>query len=123
MSDPEFAQAMSTCRFAISGSGVTLYDLLASGVPTIAVAFDRIQLRTADAFAERGAVLNAGVLEKLSTNALLKCCLEMLESKSLAQRLSETGRMLVDGKGLSRVVEIVRWQLWLTKPEETFTAC
>src|SRR5262245_46398817 len=44
MSEADFARAMSTCRFAISGSGVTLYDLLASGVPTIAVAFDRIQL-------------------------------------------------------------------------------
>jgi hypothetical protein len=31
--------------------------------------------------------------------------------------------MLVDGKGLSRVVEIVRRQLWLTNQEKTFTAC
>src|SRR5262245_10986952 len=52
LSDAEFAKAMSSCCFAISGSGVTLYDLLASGVPTIAIAFDRIQLRTADAFHE-----------------------------------------------------------------------
>lgn len=123
MSDTEFADAMSKCRFAISGSGVTLYDLLASGVPTIAVAFDRIQLRTADAFHERGAVLNAGILERLSSDALLKCCLEMLENRSLAKRLSETGKMLVDGKGLSRVVEIARRQLWLTNQEKTFTAC
>jgi spore coat polysaccharide biosynthesis predicted glycosyltransferase SpsG len=33
MSDTEFADAISSCSFAISGSGVTLYDLLASGVP------------------------------------------------------------------------------------------
>jgi UDP-2,4-diacetamido-2,4,6-trideoxy-beta-L-altropyranose hydrolase len=123
MSDPEFADAMATCRFAVSGSGVTLYDLLASGVPTIAVAFDRIQLRTADAFHEQGAVLSAGVWDRLSQTALLKCCLEMLQDRALVQRLSETGRILVDGNGLSRVVEIVRRQLWLTKQEKTFTAC
>lgn len=123
MSDDEFAQAMSTCRFAISGSGVTLYDLLGSGVPTIAVAFDRIQLRTADAFHERGAVLSAGLLERLSPNALMRCCIEMLENRPLIQRITQAGQMLVDGKGLSRVVEIVRRQLWLTSQVKTYTAC
>ena len=123
MSDGEFALAMSTCRFAISGSGVTLYDLLGSGVPTIAVAFDRIQLRTADAFHERGAVLSAGLLDRLAPNALLGHCMEMLEDQPLVQRLSEAGRRLVDGKGLSRVVEIVRRQIWLTSQVKTYTAC
>jgi spore coat polysaccharide biosynthesis predicted glycosyltransferase SpsG len=97
--------------------------LLASGVPTMAVAFDRIQLRTADAFHERGAVLSAGLIHRLSPNGLQKCCAEMLENRSRIQQLSETGPMLVDGKGLSRVVEIVRRQLWQTRQVKTFTAC
>src|SRR5207302_4693901 len=113
MTDEEFARAMATCRFAISGSGVTLYDLLASGVPTIAVAFDRLQLRTADAFHERGAVLSAGLIERLSPGALLNCCVEMLENRPLVQRITQAGQKLVDGKGLSRVVEIARRQIWL----------
>jgi spore coat polysaccharide biosynthesis predicted glycosyltransferase SpsG len=120
MTDEEIARVMSTCRFAISGSGVTLYDLLASGVPTIAVALDRIQLRTADAFHEHGAVLSAGLLERLSENALKRYCMEMLENRPLIQRLTQTGQTLVDGKGLSRVVEIVRRQICLTR---TFMAC
>lgn len=123
MSDEEFAQTMATCRFAISGAGTTLYDLLASRVPTIAVAFDRIQLRTADAFHERGAVLSAGLLERLSPSALKSHCREMLENKPLIQRMTEVGQTLVDGKGLSRVVEIVRRELWLTSQEKIFTAC
>lgn len=123
MSDAEFAEAMTTCRFAISGSGITLYDLLASGVPTVAVAFDRIQLRTADAFHEHGAVLSAGLIQRLSPNTLARYCVEMLENRPLIQRLSQTGQTLVDGKGLSRVVEIVRRQIWLTSQVKTFTAC
>jgi UDP-2,4-diacetamido-2,4,6-trideoxy-beta-L-altropyranose hydrolase len=123
MSDEEFAQAMATCRFAISGSGVTLYDLLASGVPTIAVAFDRIQLRTADAFHERGAVLSAGLAQRLTPSALMRCCVEMLQNRQLFQRLSEAGQKLVDGKGLSRVIEIVRRQLWLTSQVKTCSVC
>lgn len=123
LSDTEFADAMSRCRFAISGSGVTLYDLLASGVPTIAVAFDLFQLRTAEAFHRMGAVMCAGLLERLSPAGLVQCCREMLENQFLVQRVTQAGQMLVDGKGLSRVVEIVRRQLWLTSQEKTFTAC
>jgi UDP-2,4-diacetamido-2,4,6-trideoxy-beta-L-altropyranose hydrolase len=123
MTEQEFAQAMATCRFAISGSGVTLYDLLASGVPTIAVAFDRLQLRTADAFHEHGAVLNAGLMQRLSTSTLMRHCLEMIENRNFVQRLTQSGPALVDGKGLSRVVEIVRRQIWLTSQLRTFTAC
>jgi spore coat polysaccharide biosynthesis predicted glycosyltransferase SpsG len=121
--DADFAEAMSSCCFAISGSGVTLYDLLASGVPTIAVAFDRIQLRTAEAFHELGAVLSAGLLERLSPAVLLRSAKEMIENRPLVQRITEAGQMLVDGKGVSRVVEIVRRQLWLTSQEKTYTAC
>ncbi len=123
VSDTEFAAAMSSCSFAISGSGVTLYDLLASGVPTIAVAFDRLQLRTAEAFHQLGAVLSAGLLDRLSASPLLRCVKEMLENRPLVQRITDAGQMLVDGKGLSRVVEIVRRQLWLTSQVKTFSAC
>ena len=121
ITDDEFARAMATCRFAISGCGVTLYDLLASGVPTVAVAFDRIQLRTAHAFHERGAVVSAGLVERLEPGALLRCSMEMLENQAMIQRLSQVGQMFVDGKGLSRVVEIVRRQLWLTSQEKTYS--
>ena len=121
MTDDEFAQAMETCRYAISSSGLTLYDLLASGVPTVAVAFDRIQLRTADSFHQRGAVLSAGLMDSLPTDTLLNCCTEMIQDVSLTQRVSEVGKTLVDGKGLSRVVDIVRRQLWQTHQVKTFT--
>jgi len=123
MNDAEFGRAMSSCSFAISGSGVTLYDLLASGVPTIAVAFDRIQLRTSDAFHELGGVLSAGLFERLTPEALFLCCREMIENRPLVRRIAEIGQALVDGKGLSRVVDIVRRQLWLTNQVKTFTGC
>jgi len=123
MAENEFDHAMSTCLFAISGSGVSLYDLLASGVPTIAVAFDRLQLRTADAFHEHGAVLSAGLAERLTSETLLHYGRGILENRSLVQEMTETGKMLVDGKGLSRIVEITRRELWLSSQTETFTAC
>jgi spore coat polysaccharide biosynthesis predicted glycosyltransferase SpsG len=121
--DQEIADAMSGCRFAVSGSGVTLYELLASGIPAIAVAFDPIQLRTAEAFHELGAVVSAGLRDRLSAASFRRCCRQMLENRRFVQRMTEAGRTLVDGKGLSRVVDIVRRQLWLTSQVKTFTVC
>ncbi len=123
LDETELESAIATCRFAISSAGTSIYDLLASGVPTIAVAFDTLQLRTADAFQEMGAVLSAGLFHRLSPGALLGCCKEVLSNQPLIHRLSHAGRLLVDGKGLSRVAEIARRQLWLTNQTKTYMAC
>jgi spore coat polysaccharide biosynthesis predicted glycosyltransferase SpsG len=123
LSEGELDDAIATCRFAISGAGTSIYDLLASGVPTIAVAFDTLQLRTADAFQELGAVLSAGLVQRLSPGTLLGCCREILSNQPLIHRLSHTGQRLVDGKGLSRVAEIARRQLWLTTQTKPSMVC
>ena len=106
--DENLTRLMSTCAFAVTTAGASLYDLLASGVPAIAVAVNRMQLRTAMAFQERGAVICAGMIETLSSEALLGYSAQILKDFSLAQQLAATGQELVDGKGLSRVIEILR---------------
>ena len=124
--DSEIENAMATCRFAISAAGTTLYDLLASGVPTIAVAVDRMQLRTAEEFQHLGATVSAGLLDRLSSVELLDHCRELLGNQSLVQSMVSTGRDLVDGKGLSRVVDIVGnhgKETWTLQQTQTSTLC
>jgi spore coat polysaccharide biosynthesis predicted glycosyltransferase SpsG len=124
--EAELEDAMSRCLFAISASGTALYDLLASGIPTIAVALDRLQLRTADAFQELGAVLSAGLLERMSHIDLMARCHELIENYSLTSRMVALGKTAVDGRGLSRVVGIVehlRREVWSMNQTKTFTTC
>ena len=125
-SEAELEDAMSRCLFAISASGTALYDLLASGIPTIAVALDRLQLRTADAFHELGAVLSAGLLERMSHADLLARCHELVGNYPLTSRMVAIGKKAVDGRGLSRVagiVEHLRREVWSMKQMKTFTTC
>jgi len=125
-SDAELEDAMSRCLFALSASGTALYDLLASGIPTIAVAIDRLQLRTADAFHELGAVLSAGLLERMSHVDLMARCHELIGNYPLTSRMAALGKKAVDGKGLLRVVGIVehlRREVWSMKQTKTFTTC
>jgi spore coat polysaccharide biosynthesis predicted glycosyltransferase SpsG len=124
--DSQIEHAMATCRFAISAAGTTLYDLLASGVPTIAVAIDRIQLRTAEEFQQLGATVSAGLLERLSSSELLDRCREMLGNEILVSQMVSTGRDIVDGKGLSRVVDIIEnpgRETWKQHQTQTSTLC
>jgi spore coat polysaccharide biosynthesis predicted glycosyltransferase SpsG len=124
--DSELEDAMSRCLFAISASGTALYDLMASGIPTIAVALDRLQLRTADAFQELGAVLSAGPLERMSHIDLMARCHELIGNYPLTSRMVAVGKKAVDGKGLARVVGIVehlRREVWSMRKTKTFTTC
>jgi len=124
--DSEIVRAMARCRFAISASGTTLYDLLASGVPAIAVAVDRLQLQTADAFESLGAVLSAGLLERLSSGELLDRCRELMGNAELVSRMVSSGQSLVDGQGLRRVVEIIGdsgRDIWKTQQTPTSIVC
>jgi len=124
--DSEIVRTMARCRFAISASGTTLYDLLASGVPAIAVAVDRLQLQTADAFQSQGAVLSAGLLDRLSAAELLDRCRELLGNPELVSRMVASGQKLVDGQGLRRVVEIIGnsgRDIWKTPQTQTSTVC
>lgn len=126
LSDSEIEHAMATCRFAISTAGTTLYDLLASGVPTIAVSLDPLQLRTADTFHDLGATVSAGILDRISSSELLDRCREFLGKSSLVSQMVSAGQKLVDGNGLSRVVEIVRnpgREIWKIHQTLTSTAC
>jgi spore coat polysaccharide biosynthesis predicted glycosyltransferase SpsG len=124
--ESQIEHAMATCRFAITAAGTTLYDLLASGVPTIAVSVDRIQLRTAEEFQQLGATVSAGLLDRLSSSELLDRCREMLGNEFLVSQMVSTGRDIVDGKGLSRVVEIIGnpgRETWKQHQSQTSTLC
>lgn len=109
--EDEIRGAMARCTFAISSAGTSLYDLVASGIPTLAVAFDYLQLRTAEAFAQRGGALCAGLFQQMRVESLAALARRLVQDPDERRQLSEACRRLIDGKGLFRVAEIVRREL------------
>ena len=112
--DDQIQRAVSRCLFAISNAGVSLYEMLAAGVPTIALSFDELQLQTAVSFRNHSAVESAGVMSELRPEEVVERANELHQDRPLMHRLAEAGRKLVDGKGLFRVTEIMRRELCLT---------
>jgi len=109
--DSGIAEATTRCSLAITTSGVSLYEMLAAGVPTIALSVDQYQLKTAETFQDNAAVESVGIMNDTDPQEVVARATRVSREKSLTLRLIEQGRRLVDGKGLFRVTEIVRGEL------------
>lgn len=103
--------AMSRAAVAVSTSGVSLYELLAAGVPTIAVSVNPYQLRTSAAFQEEGAIEALGPIESVAPSEIVDRVHSLVDDEPRRRSLAANGRRLVDGRGLFRVSEIVRNEL------------
>ena len=100
---------MLEADLAISAAGQTLYELAATGCPTIAVSVAANQKGHLEALAEAGIVLDAGdatgdadIMTKLSNK--LGSLLSDAEARSA---MTAAGQRLVDGQGAQRVAQTI----------------
>ncbi|HLD89001.1 MAG TPA: UDP-2,4-diacetamido-2,4,6-trideoxy-beta-L-altropyranose hydrolase [Candidatus Nanoarchaeia archaeon] len=101
------SELMKKSDIAISAAGTTMFELAATGTPTLAVAQVEHQKIVAEACEKAGFAINLGDDEHFQ-NYLLKY-LDELSSSEIRKKLSVSGQKLVDGKGAERVAdEIMR---------------
>jgi UDP-2,4-diacetamido-2,4,6-trideoxy-beta-L-altropyranose hydrolase len=105
--DPKDVRAlMLAADLAISGGGQTLYELAATGTPTVGVRLaDNQTLNLRNLHAE-GTLLSAGDAADADLETALTPALRTLaESRERRAEMSRRGRALVDGQGAARVAE------------------
>lgn len=103
------SKLMEKCDVAISAAGTTLYELCATGIPTITYTLADNQLAAAEQFYEKGIMLNAG---DCRTDARFILRLESLfcriiEDVSYRQILSTKMQSFVDGNGAERIIRTI----------------
>lgn len=103
--------AMSRATVGIATAGVSLYEMLAGSVPTVALGVNDLQMRTATAFRDEGAIESLGRMDDVSIPDIVDCVQSLDGDDRRKRRLVERGRRLVDGRGLFRVAEILRKEL------------
>lgn len=104
---PQMVKLMLTSDLAISGGGVTLYELAATGTPTLALHLADDQVRNVKAMSEAGVTINLGAGNKKNMNVLRKEIVRLMEDYKLRKKMSIRGRKLVDGNGAKRVAKII----------------
>lgn len=90
----------------ISSSGITAYEIACLGIPCIFIPSDKYQEKTAEDMEKNGFGFNHGIW-KGDFNKLEKM-IESISSIKIRKKMFNKGRALVDGKGLSRVVQKIQ---------------
>lgn len=109
INEKNMSEMMTRCDLAISAAGTTLYELCASGIPTITYTLADNQLLAAEQFEKQGIMLSAGDCRGDSQfeeriNMYLK---RMAYSKELRERITMKMQTVVDGNGADRIASTV----------------
>lgn len=104
-------ELMQSCDVAISAAGSTLYELCATGTPTVTYVLADNQKPGADGFDKKSMIKNCGDIRELGGKQLAQRLIHeitiLAQDASERNKRSECMRSMVDGKGALRIMEHV----------------
>ena len=108
----QMVNLMLSSDMAITGGGTTLYELAATGIPTLAFCLADNQVRNVKGMAKTGTIIDVGWGNEWKEERLYKEANELINSHLLRVKMSKSGQELVGGKGsLNCAKEILlRWE-------------
>ena len=102
------AELMAWADLAIAGAGTTCWEMCSLGLPALLVVVAENQRFIAEKLARIGAAENAGCADGIDCHALAQRCRELLASRERRLALSQNARIVVDGRGRERVLEMMK---------------
>lgn len=93
---------------AVTAGGLTMFELLCAGVPSLVVCAERFEIETARRLEEAGAAVNLGFGGDLEEERLAKAVDALAGDAPRRAQLSRRGKDLVDGQGCTRIMELIR---------------
>jgi spore coat polysaccharide biosynthesis predicted glycosyltransferase SpsG/CMP-N-acetylneuraminic acid synthetase len=106
-SDVEMGPQMAWADLAVSSGGRTVYELLATGTPTIAVAQNEREHERLQSLASAGAVVYLGQADAVGPTDISAAVERVAADRERRRRLVETSRDVVDGQGTRRILDLV----------------
>jgi len=107
LSPKEMADAMLQADLAISGAGLTLFELACTGTPVVVVCNEPFEEETADYLEKKGFGLNLGFHNPPCRGRITDIVMKIGEDGSARRQMSEQGRALIDGRGIERIVDLI----------------
>lgn len=105
INEQHMSDLMKKCDIAISAAGTTLYEICASGIPTITYTLADNQLIAAEEFEKKNIMLNAGDSrnDERFVERVEACIEQLIEKYELRKGISQRMQDLVDGFGADRI--------------------
>jgi len=104
LSGEEMKELMINCDIAISGAGQTLYELAATGTPTVAIEISDNQKYNISEWNKAGFVLDPICYNDIKFENKIIEQIERLRGIKIREKISKIGKFYVDGQGSRRVV-------------------
>ena len=99
---------MSKQDIAITAGGNSLLELACLGIPSIIICAEEFEIETAKFVQKNGFGINLGFEDNLDKRKIVKTIKVLMANYYLRSKMNKMGRKIVDGKGLERVVSLIR---------------
>jgi spore coat polysaccharide biosynthesis protein SpsF len=103
----EMSAAMAQADLAVCSFGMTSYELAAMGVPAVCVCLTEDHAESASALVAAGMGISVGVDDQDTEPRLAVEVERLLADKNARAQMSARARELVDGRGPSRIAELL----------------
>ncbi|HDH04206.1 MAG TPA: hypothetical protein ENH01_00620 [Nitrospirae bacterium] len=103
----KMALLMSESDIAFTAFGITLFELAYMGVPSVVIANYREDKEDMAAYDKLGIGIPLGFHEEIDGNNIRNAVESFLHKRELLNEMSKTGKTLVDGNGVERIVNII----------------
>ncbi len=101
-------QLMAEADVAISGAGITCWEMCFLGLPAIIIDVAENQRPVAQKLSRLGVAIHAGSVQDVTSETIAAKLKLLLDSTELRAEMSRRGRELVDGRGADRVVSAMK---------------
>lgn len=105
---PNLFEEFWAADVVLCAGGLMVWELAAIGTPSIAIAAEAHEERNLDFLSRAGTTVSLGYYKNVIWEEIPDVLSGLLTEGSARIRMSHAGRKTVDGKGLTRVLEIVR---------------
>ena len=100
---PDLAELMTRAQVAVGAGGVTTWERMCVGLPTVSMSVAANQQAVLAELASLDAVVNLGSAHAGAAGWSGPAVAELLEDPDRRARMARLGRLLVDGRGVERV--------------------
>jgi len=101
------SELMVWADIAVTGGGGTCYELASMGLPAIILILADNQKSTVNSMSELQAGINLGLYQDILVSNIKEAIKEVLFDVRLRKQISANACMIVDGKGVQRVIDVM----------------
>ena len=100
---PNLAELVAQADIVLATAGNTLFELAASGIPSIVVCARVRQFKNAEYFDREGTTINLGMGSRVTAEDFLTTTLDLIDDVDRRREMSRRGPEVVDGRGAQRI--------------------